>query len=122
MRAGLAASTVTPGSTPPDSSLTTPAREACAQTTLGRTNAHAKTRIVFRSMAPPGMEEKLAQFACEIWDRLRPLRQHAQRCLRSRGCQRRSDGRAHFVYRIEVCRANFVVGEAVALHQDPRLR
>src|SRR5437764_15491868 len=35
MSAGLAASTVTPGSTPPDSSLTMPTMEACAQASAG---------------------------------------------------------------------------------------
>src|SRR5262249_25653775 len=40
---GLAASTVTPGSTPPDSSLTTPAIEACARTTLGASSTQRNT-------------------------------------------------------------------------------
>ena len=35
MRTGLAASTVTPGSTAPDASFTTPAMDACAYTTDG---------------------------------------------------------------------------------------
>src|SRR5688500_9634155 len=43
MRTGLAASTVTPGSTPPDVSRTTPAIEACADATEGVSNASAST-------------------------------------------------------------------------------
>src|SRR5580765_2371926 len=43
MRAGLAASTVTPGSTAPDESLTLPARPACANTTEGRTSTQERT-------------------------------------------------------------------------------
>ena len=35
IRTGLAASTVTPGSTAPDASFTTPAMDACAYTTEG---------------------------------------------------------------------------------------
>src|SRR5213595_2701611 len=43
--AGLLASTVTPGSTAPDSSLTTPAMDVCAELTAGTTSAHMNTRI-----------------------------------------------------------------------------
>src|SRR5437868_11337983 len=39
MMTGLAASTVTPGSTAPDVSLTTPVNELCAWATLGRTRS-----------------------------------------------------------------------------------
>src|SRR5256885_17117081 len=39
MRTGLAASTVTPGSTAPDVSLTTPVNELCAWATLGPTRS-----------------------------------------------------------------------------------
>src|SRR5688572_5776129 len=42
MRTGLAASTVTPGSTAPDASRTTPVMAACAKTAEGRSNR--KTR------------------------------------------------------------------------------
>jgi len=38
MRAGLAASTVTPGSTPPDPSRTTPVMLLCAQDAVGISN------------------------------------------------------------------------------------
>src|SRR3990172_12629534 len=44
MRAGLAASTVTPGSTAPDASFTTPAMDPCADAAAGiRTHAAATT-------------------------------------------------------------------------------
>jgi hypothetical protein len=39
MRTGLAASTVTPGRTAPDASLTTPAIDACAYAEAGRTTS-----------------------------------------------------------------------------------
>src|SRR4029077_4826627 len=40
MSAGLAASTVTPGSTAPDASFTTPLMVACADATIGSNNAN----------------------------------------------------------------------------------
>src|SRR6266550_1480068 len=43
MRAGLAASTVTPGSTPPDASFTTPVIEAWAYANDGAINKSATT-------------------------------------------------------------------------------
>src|SRR5688572_33427893 len=58
--AGLAASTVTPGSTAPDVSLTTPPMEACAYAAPGTSTRQAianripfKARIRFLSFAPP---------------------------------------------------------------------
>src|SRR5262245_42865008 len=53
IRAGLAASTVTPGSTAPEASLTTPVMEACAHATDGnRTKAmNVKTQNELRRMA-----------------------------------------------------------------------
>src|SRR5262245_40394671 len=42
MSAGLAASTVTPGSTAPDVSFTTPAMDACACAVAGTSSRHAK--------------------------------------------------------------------------------
>src|ERR1043166_3024719 len=44
IRTGLAASTVTPGSTPPETSLTTPAIAACAKTTAGRRSSNDRSR------------------------------------------------------------------------------
>src|SRR4029453_1156234 len=47
MRAGLEASTVTPGSTAPDASRTVPVREACANTVAGSSEtARARTHFV----------------------------------------------------------------------------
>src|SRR5688572_4028318 len=52
MRAGLVASTVTPGSTAPDESLTTPLIDACARASDGtratHTIAHAAKRSALR--------------------------------------------------------------------------
>src|SRR4029077_3607730 len=55
MSAGLDASTVTPGSTAPDASLTTPLIDACADATTGSnsTNPDAKTHLTILSTAPP---------------------------------------------------------------------
>src|SRR5690242_10288877 len=59
MSTGLAASTVTPGRTPPDASLTTPVMAACAWATAGkriRTNrATAAHEANLRIDAPPSM-------------------------------------------------------------------
>src|SRR5687767_6534065 len=44
---GLDASTVTPGSTAPDVSLTTPAIDACANARLGVSSVHASTNNAF---------------------------------------------------------------------------
>lgn len=44
---GLAASTVTPGSTAPDVSLATPAIDACASATAGVKSVHESTRATF---------------------------------------------------------------------------
>src|SRR4029453_16536606 len=44
MRAGLDASTVTPGSTPPDSSLTVPVRVPCENATAGSRRAAVRNR------------------------------------------------------------------------------
>src|SRR5262245_4024103 len=43
IRAGLVASTVTPGSTAPEESLIVPAMTACAETTVGRRTIHARS-------------------------------------------------------------------------------
>src|SRR5213594_3398133 len=53
--AGLAASTVTPGSTAPDASLTTPLMVACANATTGsnKTNPNAAPTLPILSTAPP---------------------------------------------------------------------
>src|SRR6185503_1723227 len=49
MSAGLAASTVTPGSTAPDASLTTPAIDAWANAATGRTNNQVHvSRVLIR--------------------------------------------------------------------------
>src|ERR1041385_3834889 len=55
MSAGLDASTVTPGSTAPDASLTTPLIVACANATTGShsTNPNAKIPLPILSTAPP---------------------------------------------------------------------
>src|SRR5262245_1355164 len=55
MSAGLDASTVTPGSTAPDASLTTPLMAACADATTGsnRTNPSTKIPLPILSTAPP---------------------------------------------------------------------
>src|SRR5688572_12612561 len=45
MSAGLEASTVTPGSTAPDASLTVPTMEPCAKALAGARTRHASTRI-----------------------------------------------------------------------------
>src|SRR5688500_8418727 len=64
MRASLAASTVTPGSTAPDVSLTTPAMDDCASATVGMNRIPARTSaslVAFRTtlllvcMTPPWM-------------------------------------------------------------------
>src|SRR6266853_3331101 len=44
--AGLAASTLTPGSTPPDTSFTTPAMTACANAAVGRSTTTANKRRI----------------------------------------------------------------------------
>src|SRR5262245_52313814 len=44
MSAGLEASTVTPGRTPPDPSLTTPVKAPCANAAAGNINANARLR------------------------------------------------------------------------------
>src|SRR5689334_3666015 len=55
--AGLAASTVTPGNTPPDASLTTPVMAACANAAAGNKttadNARTHRPTNFRICAPP---------------------------------------------------------------------
>jgi hypothetical protein len=43
MRAGLEASTVTPGKTPPEASFTTPVIDACAYAETDEMTRHAKT-------------------------------------------------------------------------------
>src|SRR5262245_14172271 len=55
MSAGLDASTVTPGSTAPDASLTTPLIVACAEATIGSnsTNPNAKITLPILSTAYP---------------------------------------------------------------------
>src|SRR5262245_61257535 len=55
MSAGLDASTVTPGSTAPDASLTTPLIVACAEATTGSnsTNPNAKIPLPILSTASP---------------------------------------------------------------------
>src|SRR5262252_2785538 len=45
MRASLAASTVTPGSTAPDESFTTPAIDACARAVVGIAKRHVRNAI-----------------------------------------------------------------------------
>src|SRR5688572_6446250 len=56
--AGLAASTVTPGRTAPDASLTVPAMDAWAYAAAGAntTNASAIARFLTRRMWPPGIQ------------------------------------------------------------------
>ena len=49
MRAGLAASTVTPGSTAPDESLTVPAITACAKAAVGMRTMQASSAKVLMS-------------------------------------------------------------------------
>src|SRR5687767_13125960 len=46
MSAGLAASTVTPGRTAPDASLTTPAIDACAYAIVGSTDSEQNTMTI----------------------------------------------------------------------------
>src|SRR4051812_36383276 len=62
MSTGLAASTVTPGSTAPEASLIWPAIAACARTRLGKTSTHDRTTTaVLRArilplLIPPGID------------------------------------------------------------------
>src|SRR4030095_7941293 len=67
MRAGLEASTVTPGSTPPDSSLTVPVRVPCAQTSDGKrvTATRNKTGIDALRMVSPF--ELPSEFPDDAW-------------------------------------------------------
>ncbi len=51
MRTGLAASTVTPGNTAPDVSLTTPVIDACANASAGSRTMHAKMPDVFTTLS-----------------------------------------------------------------------
>jgi hypothetical protein len=51
MSAGLDASTVTPGSTAPDASLTTPLITACADATSGSNIANAKVAKTLRILS-----------------------------------------------------------------------
>src|SRR6185295_13225004 len=51
IRTGLAASTVTPGNTPPDASLTTPVIAACANTADGR--SRSTNRMIDACLAKP---------------------------------------------------------------------
>src|SRR5437762_4398520 len=56
MRAGLATSTVTPGSTAPVASLTTPAIALCANAAPGANTSHARAmniKLAVRFMRPP---------------------------------------------------------------------
>src|SRR5262249_53510733 len=50
MRAGLAASTVTPGSTAPDASFTTPVSSACAKAMVGTTMTESNRVTVLMSL------------------------------------------------------------------------
>src|SRR5262245_7223735 len=59
MSTGLAASTVTPGSTPPESSLTTPVMAACANASVGNStransNEICLTNLCISSSSPGG--------------------------------------------------------------------
>src|SRR5713101_4970670 len=54
IRAGLAASTVTPGSTPPDASLTTPVIAACAEAVDGRSRRTSKPNKPDKPRRTPG--------------------------------------------------------------------
>src|SRR5262245_13574760 len=54
IRTGLAASTVTPGSTPPDASLTTPVMAPCAKAAAGRSSTIARTAADRRANAHIG--------------------------------------------------------------------
>src|SRR5262245_59446122 len=66
--AGLAASTVTPGSTAPDASLTAPAIDACANARFGRIHANARKatiRPVMVMAVPFGGQDE----ACRIDDK-----------------------------------------------------
>jgi hypothetical protein len=49
--AGLAASTVTPGRTAPEASLTTPLTAACAAAMTGSNNANPKTAPILRILS-----------------------------------------------------------------------
>src|SRR5437899_12968145 len=75
MSAGLVASTVTPGSTPPDSSLATPAMEVWAELTAAPTSIHANTRIDGAFRKSVGFMETLfpgrftRAFACQCVSR-----------------------------------------------------
>ena len=56
MSAGLEASTVTPGSTAPDASFTTPLMVACADATTGSNNVNANaapTLPILTTATPP---------------------------------------------------------------------
>src|SRR5262245_12706574 len=68
MSAGLDASTVTPGSTAPDASLTTPLIVACAEATTGSnsTNPNAKITLPILSTFPPSSGFPFAARTSEI--------------------------------------------------------
>ena len=55
MRAGLDASTVTPGSTPPDSSLTVPVRVPCADAKDGSRTAAIRIRTTLNARRMVGL-------------------------------------------------------------------
>src|SRR5262249_51152457 len=65
MRASLAASTVTPGSTAPDESFTTPAIDACARAAVGIAKRHVRNAIaradlhISRLPSPPLPKRRL---------------------------------------------------------------
>src|SRR5688500_3228927 len=58
IRAGLDASTVTPGSTPPDWSLTVPVRVPCANVRDGRGTAAIRIKMVFEAPRIVGLLEE----------------------------------------------------------------
>src|SRR5947208_15235935 len=68
MSAGLAASTVTPGSTAPDGSLTVPVREACANTVAGRRKTTRIDRHFAKVRIPPVLlnPEDRTSHSCEL--------------------------------------------------------
>src|SRR5687767_14068287 len=63
MRAGLLASTVTPGSTAPDESRTTPLIEACAKASDGTRATHTIAHVAKRSALRITVSWKMAELA-----------------------------------------------------------
>jgi hypothetical protein len=64
MRAGLDASIVTPGSTPPDASRTVPASVACACASAGKRSRAVSTQTAFENCRIYGSSVPCLQVAC----------------------------------------------------------